>query len=55
VPTFFVVVLKFFKTKPKLLGAHAGEAAKSSGHGHEPAPGGQAPDAGAPSKEGDQL
>lgn len=55
VPSFFVVVLRFFKTKPKLLGAHAGEAAKSSGGGHHSsAPNDSPPDTGAPLKEGDQ-
>jgi multidrug efflux pump len=34
VPTFFVVVLNLFKTKPKLLGSHAEHAGPS----HAPAP-----------------
>ena len=34
VPTFFVVVLSLFKTKPKLLGAHAPVTAPH-GHAHE--------------------
>ena len=34
VPTFFVVVLKLFKTKPKLIGAHAKMAPLTTVHHH---------------------
>jgi multidrug efflux pump len=51
VPTFFVVVLRLFKTKPKLLGAHATEA-HSPAHGATP-PGGETPASDTPAA-GDQ-
>jgi len=34
VPTFFVVVLRFFKTKPRLVGAHANMAPLTKVHHH---------------------
>ncbi|TAM82412.1 MAG: multidrug efflux RND transporter permease subunit [Candidimonas sp.] len=39
VPTFFVVVLRLFKTKPKLLSAHAAEAFQSHGAATAPSNG----------------
>jgi multidrug efflux pump len=47
VPTFFVVVLTLFKTKPKLSGAHAPlttvhHGAPADQAGHSPKDGGQA-------------
>jgi multidrug efflux pump len=46
VPTFFVVILGLFKTKPKLLGAHAKQPPLS--HGHDAGHMGQAPAADLP-------
>lgn len=50
VPTFFVVVLTLFKTKPKLMGAHA--APLTSVHHHHPSAPNQEP---RPSSDGDQV
>jgi multidrug efflux pump len=53
VPTFFVVILRFFKTKPKLLGKHAELAHQSSSDGSEaPSGGDSAPEA--PSERGQE-